>query len=297
MTTYSLHLGCNELDVTKYPPIKQGWHLPGSFESAKLFSDVVKKMYPDCTPVVLKNPAVADVAEQLTQYTKQAMPGDLVIFSYTGHGAQIPTKFKASANKPTGTVREKHLNFEVSILLWDRMMIANEFGRILVKFRKGVNLVCIIDACDSGTFLNLIVPNPLPIPALVARTIKPRREAPISMAVSDNIFTQLNSMNAAIYKRFATDPGPMKVRGVYFGACADGEVSYQEYNGSGSFFSLAISQVLSGGKPCASYAELQALVAKRLHRKTKLNHVFPMNPQLYAFGTGDDTVLTQKPFS
>jgi hypothetical protein len=301
---YSIHIGCNNVDPSAYPPLEpRGWHLPASVKSARAMQAFVLAKYPAAqTTLLIRRPTVAIVKAKLAEIASVANPGDLVIFTYCGHGAWMTTNFAALAGAPDSAIAPdlgSDRNFELTILLWDRMMPANEFGRALTAFRDGVRFFNVIDGCNLGTFylefLSLSAKSSLS-PTSVRAAGRARR-APIPMGIEEELFRKLYERNAALYDSVSGDPGPLPVIGINFGACKDGETAFQEADGSSSYFTGSVLNVMRGADPPATYTQLAAAVAQQLLITTTADGGTPMHPPIMPFGRGKAADLARAPFT
>jgi len=305
MSVFGLHVACTNVDASAYPPRDAGWALPGSMPSAQQLALLVQSLHPGCRQQLLINPTAEAVGGRLGELAAVAQPDDLVIFTYVGHGAQVKTPFVATA-APPGTIAsaEPDRDFEVSILLWDRMMVANEYARHLAGFRAGVRYVSIIDGCGLGTFAPAggdvtgapAPPPEAPAPAAAAAPVPAAiGPAPIPMGLDAELYAALYERNAAVYDRFLADPGPIALCGVNVGACEDGETAFQEGDGSGSFFSLAVFRTMHAQPRPADFTTLRAEVATRLRHMAAAVGVPVMHPTLFTFGAGGAADLRRAP--
>lgn len=88
--------------------------------------------------------------ESLKWLVKDCQPGDSFVFYFSGHGLQQPD-FK----------EDKIDGFDETLcpvdFLGEGMIIDNEINSIIVwPLKEGVTLHAIVDACHSGTILDLL---------------------------------------------------------------------------------------------------------------------------------------------
>jgi uncharacterized caspase-like protein len=92
----------------------------------------------------------ANMKAALLALTAGAVPGDVLFFHYSGHGAQVRT---TALNEPD--FRDEVLcpvDFDWSLA---HMITDNEFGR-LTRVPSGVNLTVLLDSCHSGGMLRAL---------------------------------------------------------------------------------------------------------------------------------------------
>ena len=297
---YSVHVGCDDVDESVYPVLKQGWKLPGAARSARQMFEITKRLHPTADSTLIdERPTVAKVADAMTSIGERIKKNEdhraLVIFTYVGHGADFYTPAIAFPIAPIVAVPHDRRHYQTTILLWDRMMVAHEFGRILVTLPPDALVFVIIDGCGEGAYYGFHNNEPLVIARNVAPVAAPGAP-PISMSAPANILTELYQAHRALYDRLAKDPGPIGARLVYFGACKAGETTWMHGDGSGSFFSGAIHDVMSEKRPPSTYVELHARVSEHV-AKLITQQTSPMHPPLYAAGSATAVDLERAPFN
>lgn len=99
------------------------------------------------TEMVLETDATtAGIKAALARLVKGAVPGDTLVFHYSGHGSQMPSKLEADG-------------FEEIIcpidLNWTTRVIADkDLKKVFDPVPNGVNVTLILDCCHSGDALN-----------------------------------------------------------------------------------------------------------------------------------------------
>ncbi|KOM27703.1 hypothetical protein LR48_Vigan452s000200 [Vigna angularis] len=95
-------------------------------------------------------PTKHNIMESLRWLVKDAEPGDSLVFYFSGHGSQQPD------------LKEDEIDgFDETLCpvdyLIEGMIIDNEINSTIVwPLKKGVTLHAIVDACHSGTILDLL---------------------------------------------------------------------------------------------------------------------------------------------
>jgi len=120
--------------INKYNPLKWGdCNLNGCVNDVtRLASLVSAKGYTGETLTDLQVTSQA-IEEHITQLAQEALPGDTIVLSYSGHG----------------TYTMKGLERITGIVLQDKVFWDFEMRKLLVQFKKGVNIVWISDSCHS----------------------------------------------------------------------------------------------------------------------------------------------------
>lgn len=93
-------------------------------------------------------PTRRNIVWQLYKLVTYARPGDKIFFHYSGHGSYM--RDKNNDEKDGWDEAIVPLDYDKRGLIKD-----DQLGRILRRIKKGVKLTCLIDACYSGTSLDL----------------------------------------------------------------------------------------------------------------------------------------------
>ena len=130
--------------------------LKGCINDARNMRDLMQQEFhfTDCRLLTDDNqyataslPTRTNIIRQIRWLTHGAKPGDILFFHYSGHGAQVPD------DAVTGDETD-HLD-EVLVPL-DETIKDDYLHRALVEMvPKDVTLIAVIDACHSGTMLDL----------------------------------------------------------------------------------------------------------------------------------------------
>ena len=82
----------------------------------------------------------------LAWLTDGAIPGDVILFHYSGHGSQLPSRTEQDG------LEEIICPIDLD---WSRKLISDaDLKKIFNKVPNGVNTTLILDCCHSGTMLN-----------------------------------------------------------------------------------------------------------------------------------------------
>ena len=138
---FSLHIGVSQVDESHYQ--NKLAVLSCCETDAKLMYRLADYLNYDKKMLLLSEQAtVLKVKEKITEYSKDLSEGDLCIITYSGHGARIPDlNWDEAIESPA----------DETWCLYDRQMIDDEFPHLWKKFKKGVNVLVLVDACHSGT--------------------------------------------------------------------------------------------------------------------------------------------------
>lgn len=133
----SIHIGINEVDETHYGKFES---LNFAVRDAQNMADLAESA--DFNDVFVladkvKRPESKDVISKIENAAKKLIGGDILLVTFSGHGAQI-----------TGNFEEP---YDQTWCLKDRQIFDDELGYLWSTFEKGVRIFFISDSCHSGT--------------------------------------------------------------------------------------------------------------------------------------------------
>jgi metacaspase-1 len=140
MAGLSIHIGLNRVDPVQYG----GWsgRLDAcEFDAADLRDIAEANGYE--TQLILTEDATAEtVLSALEDAAERLAPGDILLVTYSGHGAQVPdTNFDEADGQ------------DETWVLYDREVTDDEIHAQWARFRKGVRILVLSDSCHSGTMI------------------------------------------------------------------------------------------------------------------------------------------------
>lgn len=97
----------------------------------------------------------ARILGTLEDIATRARPGDAIIFSYAGHGAQLP---EALPGDETDGLDETYIlhGFEVNGPGFDERIRDNDIAAVLARVHPDVSVLVIADSCHSGTMTRAV---------------------------------------------------------------------------------------------------------------------------------------------
>lgn len=162
------------------------------------------------------------IKKALTALVDGAVSGDVIVFTYSGHGSYVVDK---NGDEPDGK--------DETLYAYDGNVLDDELRAILDKIREGVHATVILDSCHSGTATRVAGP----------WAPKVRFMPPVDPEVA-RLDTSLPSSKAML-----SDAG---MKEILFTGCKATEYSYDaEYNGvpNGAFTKTAINALNKLGNP------------------------------------------------
>lgn len=139
MKGYSLHIGINVADPAQYPGLTR---LNAAVNDAIWWEEYAQKKGYTTTPLHNAQATIQAVKDKLLHYAGIMLPGDILLFTYSGHGGQI-----ANA-KPEG-VNDEQMN--QTLCLYDEQMLDDELYECFKEFEEGTRILMVADSCHSGT--------------------------------------------------------------------------------------------------------------------------------------------------
>ncbi|QPP07452.1 caspase family protein [Streptomyces bathyalis] len=137
----SIHIGLNKVDPKKYG----GWDgkLIACENDARDMDRLAKEAgFRDRTTLLTKDATVDNVNSELRKAAKTLGAGDILLFSYSGHGGQVP-----DINGP----EDEPDRLDETLVLYDREYIDDELFKEFEGFAEGVRILTFLDSCHSGS--------------------------------------------------------------------------------------------------------------------------------------------------
>jgi len=214
--------------------------LNGCVNDANDWSNLLKSFGFE-TEVLLNSQAKSDtILTKLDHLITGAQAGDVVAFTYSGHGTQI-----------MDTGGDEADGYDEALYVFDGTLPDDELRNILQKTKEGVHVAVISDSCFSGT---------------VTRVVSQDTQAKPRFMVTDSI-----PPGTPLKKAFLSESG---MKEILISGCSDSEYSYDAFiNGryNGAFTANAVSLLKQG----QTYNEFYTLLRTKLPSSS-----YPQTPQL-----------------
>ncbi len=137
MKGMALCVGLNHVDPAGYA----GWEgrLSGCLNDAAAMTNIMNHQgFATVDFLVDEHARSNKVLQAIDDAARTLLPGDLFVFTYSGHGGQI--------DDPWGVYGQVD-----TICLFDRQVVSHELYMLWSAFRPGVRVVMVADSCHSGT--------------------------------------------------------------------------------------------------------------------------------------------------
>ncbi|MFE1774343.1 caspase domain-containing protein [Streptomyces sp. NPDC059008] len=143
-TGLSLHVGLNQVDPDRYG----GWdgRLVACENDAHDMARLAHGAGFDDTTLLTSDGTVKNITAELRAAAKTLKSGDILLFTYSGHGGQVPH---------TDGRDEESDAFDETLVFYDREFLDDELHREFGRFAQGVRILALLDCCHSGTAIEL----------------------------------------------------------------------------------------------------------------------------------------------
>ena len=264
MKAFSLHVGLNQVDPFAYG----GWggELAGCHNDADyMFGIATSNNYNYCQMLLDADATAQKFTDALKNLANLAESGDLVLITYSGHGGQVRDR---NGDEPDG--------LDETLVLYDRMLVDDEFNTLLARFRKGVRIAVVSDSCHSGSVTKLALQ--LEQSALIG----PMRRAKAAPAEACRV-------SAAEMEKFLSFKKPrVKASVILLSACADNQLAY-DGNANGLF-----TGTLAGVR--SEYFNDSSMNYKRMRNLVSIRMPPEQTPRISYLGARNKAFENQIPF-
>jgi hypothetical protein len=235
-TGYALTVGLNSVDPHHY----QGWSgdLNACEADAKDLAALLTARNFQVNTLLTKAATREAVLNGIKKMAGVAKAGDLVVFTNSSHGGQLPD---LNDDEDEG--------YDETICMYDGEIVDDELYAALAKFASGVRILMLSDSCHSGTVTRM------------ARTqeviVSPPAEGRVPRAMPAPIAARTYQANHAMYDRILKNPELKAARAeiaasvLLISGCMDNQTSLDgTFNG---LFTGTLLKVWNGGKFKGSY--------------------------------------------
>lgn len=278
----SLHVGLNGVDPSKY----HGWDgkLIACENDARDMDQLAKDAgFQDRTTLLTADATVGNVTTELRKAAQALTPGDVLFFTYSGHGGQI-----ADLNGP----EDEPDRLDETICLYDREYIDDEIYKEFEGFAEGVRILCLLDSCHSGSGVKvreILTPEALEEQFQTDDPNKVETTARIMpLDKQAEVYERDKQLYDEIQRKInAKDTRDLGATVLLISACQDNQLSADGLvNG---LFTGTLLQVWNGGKFAGGY--------KAFHREILTKMPATQSPNLFVTGRTNTRFIRQRPFT
>ncbi|MFD4318236.1 caspase domain-containing protein [Streptomyces sp. NPDC058548] len=272
-TGLALHVGLNSVDPARY----EGWEgtLVACENDAHDMARLARAAGFESTVLLTPEGTVANVTAVLGDAAARLGPGDIMLFSYSGHGGQLPDDNDGSTATGSGDEPDA---LDETLVLYDRQFLDDEVQRAFSAFADDVRIVSFFDCCHSGSSIE--IPGG-PGAGATARFMPDPQQRQLYDR-DRGFYAELRRSLAESGSRDGAGPDALLVS-----ACQDNqEASDGDVNGA---FTEALLQVWDDGAFRGGYRDFHRAIQRRLPPT--------QSPNLHLTGTPDQEFVDQRPFT
>jgi hypothetical protein len=207
--------------------------------------------------------------------------GDMLVFTYSGHGGQVP-----DAN---GDEQDR---MDETWVLYDRQLVDDELYSLLGKLKPGVRVAIFSDSCHSGTVARGMVD--LIGPDRVAESVNGGNGSgrPRVKGMPDEVVRSTYDANKEMYDEIQKSLPPFDKANIgasviLTSGCQDNQTSLDgDKNG---LFTQTLLKVWDNGEFKSSYRTFSKRIARQMPPW--------QSPNLFIVGTSDQSFARQTPFT
>ncbi|MGW6454945.1 caspase family protein [Streptomyces sp. NPDC055078] len=261
----SLHVGLNSVDPAQYG----GWdgRLAACENDARDMARLARAAGFDDTTLLTPDGTVENITGELRKAARRLGSGDILLFSYSGHGGQVPNA-NGSDDEPD--------RLDETLVFYDREFLDDELHREFGRFADGVRILAFLDSCHSGSAIELpsdqLDDAPRLMPVFKQREIYERDK---------DFFTRLQAELAE------QSDGGEAADALLISACQDNQFAADgPVNGR---FTGALLRVWDDGGFRGGY--------RAFHRDILRGMPTDQSPNFYVLGEPGEEFLEQRPFT
>ncbi|MFK4225898.1 caspase family protein [Streptomyces sp. NPDC019890] len=280
-TGLSLHVGLNKVDPATYG----GWdgELVACENDARDMAGLAREAGFDETTILTTDGTVENVTAELKKAAKKLKSGDILLFTYSGHGGQVPNTV-GSDDEPD--------EFDETLVLYDREFLDDELYREFARFEEGVRILALLDSCHSGSGIE--VREVLSPEAMQKQfqTLDPDQIENTSRLMPVAKQYEIYQRDKEFFEEIQRGLGPKKTResevsALLISGCQDNQLSSDgPVNGK---FTGTLLEVWDGGTFHGGY--------RAFHRDILRSMPATQSPNFYVTGRPGDQFLEQRPFT
>ncbi|MFE9998026.1 caspase family protein [Streptomyces avermitilis] len=278
----SLHIGLNGVDRTKYG----GWDgkLIACENDARDMEQLAKEAgIKERTTLLTAEATVDNITAELRKAAKVLTAGDLLLFSYSGHGGQVP-----DLNGP----EDESDRLDETMCFFDREYIDDELYKEFEGFAEGVRILCFLDCCHSGSGIRvreILSPEAM---EEQFQTTDPNQVETTARIMPLDMQAEMYDRNKEFFddiqrKLNAKDNRDLGATALLISACQDNQLAADGLRNG--LFTATVLQVWNGGKFTGGY--------KAFHREILKQMPAIQSPNLFITGRANNRFITERPFT
>jgi hypothetical protein len=226
---------------------------------------------------------VDHVNAELRKAARLLGPGDLLLFTYSGHGGQVP-----DLNGP----EDESDRLDETMCFFDREYIDDELYREFEAFAEGVRILCLLDCCHSGSGIRVRdLLNPAAMQEQFQTTDPDRVEVTSRLMPLDKqaeVYERDKVFYDDLQRRLnAKDNRDLGATALLVSACQDNQLAADGLRNG--LFTATLLQVWNNGEFTGGY--------KAFHREILKRMPAIQSPNLFITGRTNNRFIRQRPFT
>jgi hypothetical protein len=226
---------------------------------------------------------VDNVTAELRRAARLLTPGDLLLFTYSGHGGQVP-----DLNGP----EDESDRLDETMCFFDREYIDDELYKEFEGVAEGVRILCLLDCCHSGTGIrvrDILTPEAM---REQFQTTDPDRVEITSRLMPLDRQSEVYERNKELFDGLqreldSKDTRDLGATAVLISACQDNQLAADGLRNG--LFTATLLDVWNGGGFSGGY--------KAFHRAILNRMPATQSPNLFITGRTDNRFIRQRPFT
>jgi metacaspase-1 len=278
----SIHIGLNKVDPAKY----NGWDgkLIACENDAQDMEQLAKNAgFEERVTLLTARATVDNVTAELRRAARLLTPGDLLLFTYSGHGGQVP-----DLNGP----EDESDRLDETMCFFDREYIDDELYKEFEAFAEGVRILCLLDCCHSGTGIrvrDILTPEAM---REQFQTTDPDQVEITSRLMPLDRQAEVYEQNKELFddlqrKLDSKDTRNLGATALLISACQDNQLAADGLRNG--LFTATLLDVWNGGGFNGGY--------KAFHRAILNRMPATQSPNLFITGRPDNRFIRQRPFT
>ncbi|MFI1019078.1 caspase domain-containing protein [Streptomyces sp. NPDC020965] len=264
-TGLSLHVGLNSVDADQYG----GWDgaLSACENDARDMARLARAAGFDDTSLFTADGTVENVTAALREAAGKLKSGDILLFSYSGHGGQVPNRKDSD---------DESDDLDETLVFYDREFLDDELNREFARFADGVRILAFLDSCHSGSAVELPAEDEGNTPRLMP--VHKQRE----------IYERDKEFFQGLQRELRADQDGTKADALLIAACQDDQFA-MDGPVNGKFTGTLLKVWQDGGFSGDGYRAFHQDIARRMPAS--------QSPNLYVTGRPGEDFLAQRPFT
>ncbi|MFE5907817.1 caspase family protein [Streptomyces wedmorensis] len=279
-TGLSIHIGLNSVDPAKY----DGWdgQLNACENDARDMAAIARANGFGETVILTPEGTVENITTALRDAAGRLTAGDILLFTYSGHGAQVDD-----------TTGDEPDMLDETLVFYDRMFLDDELYSEFRRMPEGVRIVALLDCCNSGSGIESV--QDLLTPEALESQFQTRDPAKVEASSrlmpvfkQQEVFARDREFYAGLQRELKNaQNGAGEPDALLISACQDNQLASDgDVNG---LFTARLLKVWNDGAFEGGYRSFHRAIQRRMPAI--------QSPNFYVTGEPAASFLDQKPFT